>query len=332
MNRPWEHYISNGITSMFHQASRRSAMAMAGGSLAMAYVLACGVSAVQATSIAPESYSVVQDSNWVGYAATTTSNSQTFTSVVGSWQVPALTGPSTGNPTYASFWVGLDGFGNSTVEQLGTSSTYTPGTGASYDAWYEMFPQFSIAIPGMTITPGDWMNASVTYEGNETYRLTMQDTTTGSLFTIDQLPVPGFNPLRSTAEWVGESPGVNGSLSSLANFGSTTFLGAAATLDGTDTGTISSFSTNTGIQLISGTGGLSATPSPLNADGNGFTIAVGSSAPPGTTLTASGNVGMLTASEFISPAGAVPEPSSLPEMGLGLAGMLLLLKPRRRSH
>ncbi|MGC8539411.1 MAG: G1 family glutamic endopeptidase [Phycisphaerae bacterium] len=274
-----------------------------------------------ATSIAPTDFSVVQSGNWAGYIANTTSNTQTFTNVVGSWQVPAVAKPASGG-TYSSFWVGLDGSGSPTVEQLGTSSFYT-SSGANYYAWYEMYPQPSIAITTMTVKPGDWMNASVQYEGNNNYRLTMEDTTSGSLFTIDQTSNYG---LRATAEWIAESPEINGSISSLANFGTATFLGASATINGTDTGTISNFS-NTATQLISGVGGLDATPSLLNANGNGFDVTIGNTAPPGTTLTASGNVGMLAMTEFNTNPSSVPEPGMLSLMSV--AGILLLVRRRK---
>ena len=41
--------------------------------------------------------------------------------------------------TYAAFWVGLDGDGSHSVEQIGTMG-YTSGGRAYYVAWYEMYP------------------------------------------------------------------------------------------------------------------------------------------------------------------------------------------------
>ena len=301
---------------------RRTAIASAATWLGAIGLLSFSSSA-SGIAVAPVDFSVVQSSNWSGYVDTTSSNTQTFTNVVGSWQVPAVTAPASGS-TYSAFWVGLDGWGNSTVEQLGTSSFYT-SSGAYYYAWYEMFPQLSIPITTMAVSPGDWMNASVQYQGNNNYRLTMEDTTTGSLFTIDQTSNFG---LRSSAEWIAESPGINGSLSSLANYGTTTFTGASATMNGTDTGGISSFANYSAVQLVSSNGGLDSTPSLLNAAGNGFNVAVGGTAPPGTTLTATGNVGMLATTEFGTPASSVPEPGMLPLMSL--AGLLLLVRRNKK--
>ena len=58
----------------------------------------------------------VKSYNWAGYDAT----GRRFVSVRATWLQPPLQAvPSA--LTYASFWVGLDGDGSSTVEQTGTS-------------------------------------------------------------------------------------------------------------------------------------------------------------------------------------------------------------------
>ena len=60
--------------------------------------------------------------NWSGYVAATNLTSpqpNSVTEVVGSWIVPAVTGPAGAN-TDSSVWVGIDGYGSGTVEQVGT--------------------------------------------------------------------------------------------------------------------------------------------------------------------------------------------------------------------
>src|SRR5580700_4003897 len=64
----------------------------------------------------------VESTNWSGYAVTTATGS-TFTNVNGSWIVPTANCSSSGVQTAASsFWIGIDGFNSSTVEQIGTDS------------------------------------------------------------------------------------------------------------------------------------------------------------------------------------------------------------------
>src|SRR5579859_2350124 len=55
--------------------------------------------------------------NWSGYAGTS-STSGAFTSVSASWVQPSGLCNGRGQQ-YAAFWVGLDGFSSSTVEQTG---------------------------------------------------------------------------------------------------------------------------------------------------------------------------------------------------------------------
>ena len=80
--------------------------------------------------------------------------------------------PTTRVDTASVFWVGLDGDGSSTVEQCGTEADSTSGS-VSYDAWYEMYPDYEVPIDGMTISPGDVMVGTVTTDGAGDFTLTI---------------------------------------------------------------------------------------------------------------------------------------------------------------
>ncbi|MGN6795849.1 MAG: G1 family glutamic endopeptidase [Streptosporangiaceae bacterium] len=62
-------------------------------------------------------HTTAQSTNWSGYAATGGNGS--FTSVSASWIEPNAT-CSSRRAQYASFWVGLDGYSSSSVEETGT--------------------------------------------------------------------------------------------------------------------------------------------------------------------------------------------------------------------
>ena len=113
----------------------------------------------------PASYALWGSGNWSGISLDTTVGA--VTAVGGSWVVPAVTGSSYGS---SSTWVGIDGHGSGTVEQIGTESD-TAATAAwdgtpQYFAWYEMYPAYGYLIPLTdTVQAGDQMSASVVYAG-----------------------------------------------------------------------------------------------------------------------------------------------------------------------
>src|SRR5262249_9251961 len=128
--------------------------------------------------------------NWSGYAVSTGAGA--VSEVAGSWVVPAVSSSVSG---YSSAWVGIDGWGSSTVEQIGTDSDYVNGQ-AAYYAWYEMYPAAPVNL-SLTINPGDTMSASVSYTGSNQYVLSITDVTTGGTFSTTQTFSSGQ---RSSAE------------------------------------------------------------------------------------------------------------------------------------
>lgn len=207
--------------------------------------------------------------NWSGYAAL----DQGFRSVTGSWQVPAVTCPGTAT-TYSSQWIGIDGAQDGTVEQDGTESDCIDGV-PTYDAWYEMYgdpavnngAEVEISPSIDRVSPGDAMTASVGLTGS-TWTLAISDTTAGWQYSIP-IASPSPAPQQSSAEWIVERPGVNGSLSSLADFGTAAFTGAAAT-DAAASGPISAFN-YLPIEMDDSNNAVLATPGPLGSGGAGFT-------------------------------------------------------------
>jgi hypothetical protein len=160
-----------------------------------------------------------QSTNWSGYAGTT----GTYTSVSASWTEP--TGTCSRGDQYSSFWVGLDGYNSSSVEQTG-SEVDCVGRTARYYAWYEMYPSASVTYSN-TVRPGDHFNASVTYQGNNSYSLFIADTTQGwSHTTVKSLA----GAPRSSAEVIIEAPCCtrSGGILPLADFGTASFTNSDA--------------------------------------------------------------------------------------------------------
>jgi hypothetical protein len=216
---------------------------------------------------------VSDSSNWSGYAVTGSS----FTSAKASWTVPSVNCSTTPN-TYAAFWVGLDGWTSSTVEQTGTDSD-CDGKSPSYYAWYEFYPNPSILISSVAVSPGNHMSASVTYSGSE-FTITITNESTGKSYSKSS-KVSGAK--RSSAEWIAEAPCCTnaGGILPLSDFGTVDFgddyTGVSGTNDATDSsvsGPISDFGSavNESI-MVSGSGADEAVPSSLSSDGTSFTVA-----------------------------------------------------------
>ena len=174
--------------------------------------------------------------NWAGYAAATNLSepqSGSVSAVSGSWTVPAVTGSGT---AYSSVWVGIDGYSSSTVEQIGTESDVINGQ-PRYYAWYEMYPNGSVHITTMTVSPGDSISASVDYLTQGAHADQFQLTITDASHANDSFTTYQSAPQaqRSSAEWIVEAP-VSASDTSdvlpLANFASVTFTNASATISG----------------------------------------------------------------------------------------------------
>src|ERR1700721_523041 len=133
--------------------------------------------------------------NWSGYAAA----SGTYTSVSASWTEP--TGTCSGSAKYSSFWVGLDGYNSSTVEQTG-SEVDCSGSTAEYYSWYEMYPAYPVNFSN-TVKPGDSFTGRGTFSGSDTYTLTLTDHTQGWTKTVTKNQ-SGLD--RSSAEVITEAP------------------------------------------------------------------------------------------------------------------------------
>ena len=161
-----------------------------------------------------------ESTNWSGYAATT----GTYTSISASWTQPA--GTCSRGDQYAAFWVGLDGYSSSTVEQTG-SEVDCSGRTPQYYAWYEMYPGPSEDY-SYTVKAGDHFTATVTALGGDNFSLQIADSTQrwsqDTKATLDQTPA------LSSAEAIVEAPccTYGGGALPLTDFGTANFSGATA--------------------------------------------------------------------------------------------------------
>ena len=141
----------------------------------------------------------VCSTNWSGYAAV--GDQESVSAVHGSWVVPGASCPTTGE-TFAAFWVGIDGYNSSTVEQVGTDSDCVDGTPVYY-AWYEFYPNSSVTIDAVNVSVGDRITAGVVFDNSTRDFAAYIKSSGGGVGSVSQA-VPGA--MRTSAEWVVEAP------------------------------------------------------------------------------------------------------------------------------
>ena len=206
--------------------------------------------------------------NWSGYDV---ASAGPFSSVSATWTEPRVR-PS-GAFTDAAFWVGLDGDGSNTVEQIGSES-YSQGGTVAYDAWYEMYPAPAVSVP-LTIRPGDVLTGTVDESSPGSFTLTLTDQTTGKSFSV---PTTSDATAPVSAEVIVEAPTDQaGNVVPLANFGIVSF--SACAFDGNPIGT---YNWNQ-IDMTSASGALLDRTSALGADGASFSV-TSDLTPPTTTV------------------------------------------------
>ena len=224
---------------------------------------------------------------WSGYAVNA---APPYTSASATWQVPSVTydGLSTGGEVAWS-WVGIGGYFDSTLIQLGTAQNVSPSGATSYNPWYELYPAGAVGIP-YTVKPGDIITASLqctiacSPSSEQTWQLTMTDETAGWTWTQSFQ----YQSSMVSAEWILEAPVSNGELP-LADYAQATFDPVEA--NGQDPNL--SLSAN-GIQMSNPWGETSNPSNPVN--GNVFSTCWGL-AP---------NYTACTAGSFITPPPPAP--------------------------
>jgi hypothetical protein len=226
--------------------SRAATVAVVAATLAAPAVPA-GAAAAPELSFRPLHYNT-NGYNWGGYAATGSG----FTSVSASWTEANATCNST-DDLYAP-WVGIDGYGSSTVEQTGVATDCSTGRPV-HQAWYEMYPANPVylSVSSYPVSAGDQITALVTYAGSNRYTLKLTDSTRGWTYSTTK----SLSARRVSAEVIIESP-----TGAYPNFGTLNFT--SATVNGSSLGSFGP------VALDPSNGAYEARTSALGSGGTSF--------------------------------------------------------------
>jgi hypothetical protein len=205
--------------------------------------------------------------NWSGYATSNTT-AQSFSSVTAGWTVPSVT--CSPENRLDAVWVGLDGWADSTVEQLGTEAQCFQGT-AYYYTWYEMYPAGTV-VEGQSVQPGDKITATVNRAGPN-YTLTLTDATTPANSFTATSSCAVTTCLDESAEWVVERPSyTNVGDAPLAKYNAPIRFTSARAGGTAGNGNIGSFANTDSLQMVDATDSYALNnPSALIAPGASFT-------------------------------------------------------------
>jgi len=220
--------------------------------------------------------SAVTSTNWSGYAVDTGAtqwSGSSFTTIAGDFIVPAVSTHTCNNAwEYSAEWVGIDGYSSNDVLQAGieadaicsnnTTQTY-------YAPWYEWYPNASIRITNLTAAPGQSFYVHVWATASNAGHAYLQNLSTNQSVSLNFAPPSGTTLRGESAEWIVESPSVNGVLAKLPHYALDYFSAGTSTTLGNATQTPGSTSAIAISLSVSGT--IYSTPTLLGTGGVLFT-------------------------------------------------------------
>jgi hypothetical protein len=210
--------------------------------------------------------------NWSGYASATQLSNPTphsVSDVSGIWIVPQLA--PTNDTTYSSLWLGIDGYGSDTVEQIGTEHDWSNGTQYNY-AWFEMYPNPAYEIVGFPVNVGDIIQAEVEYIGNNQFRLSIVNYNQSVYTVIPSSFTTSSTAQRGSAEWIVEAPSTSSGPLPLADFQTATFKDCVAIINNITGGIQSSWWQADPLTMITESGTIKASPSGLSPNEESFSV------------------------------------------------------------
>jgi hypothetical protein len=219
-----------------------------------------------------------QDSlNWSGYAAIPATGHR-VTQVSSSWTVPSA---GIVPPGFSSTWAGIGGYNTGDLIQAGTTQDTLDG----YYAWYEMLPDTETPIEGCngdaacTVNPGDAVSTDIHSLGGNQWSISLSNAGKWTWSTT-----VSYTSTFSSAEWIEEAPTLLVAQTTMAQLGTVRLDQSRFTLDGANPATGSSTIAQGGpVSIRLSLAGLvtEATPSSLDAQGDGFNVCTyTSSCPP----------------------------------------------------
>jgi hypothetical protein len=158
---------------------------------------------------------------WSG-AVVHATGGETFTWVLGQWNVPDVAPAAGGQGSWYSIaWIGIDG--TSDVTQIGTlqsvSANANGGLSKNCHAFYEWFPNSWQAITNLPVSFGDTMLGLICLESPTEAYFRLLNLTSGINAGFTFTAPAGTVSSENQAEWILEKPGINGASAQLPNFG-----------------------------------------------------------------------------------------------------------------
>ncbi len=208
--------------------------------------------------------------NWAGYVAT--SPAAGASCVEATWVEPSITCPSTGTRAVA-IWVGIGGFSESALVQLGTEASCRNGAMVRM-SWRESLPLEKSVVPtDLQVGTGDRIHAQVLWLGGSRYQLSMFNLSHGESFST---VVANRSLRRTSTEWVVEAPAVgcpsNCQILSMPRFSAVTFSRVSTTWRGVLQPLDGSSFTHQRIRMVTAGGSTRADVTSTAKDGHTFKV------------------------------------------------------------
>jgi hypothetical protein len=166
--------------------------------------------------------------NWSGGVVYAPSG-QSFKWVQGDWIVPNVYPTAQNTWQYCANWIGLDGDGSGDVCQAGMiCAVFESGSSItrSIYPWHEWYPSSWVEITNLAISPGDLVTmliCSTQGAGSTTAMIYFGNHTSGVSTSYEITAPSGTKLAGNSAEWIVETPVVNGVLTDMPDYGQVFF-------------------------------------------------------------------------------------------------------------